>query len=47
MLSVLLLPLSVVAVMSGAAGWAGAIVSMVTVKAALWALVLPAASTTA
>ena len=45
LLSVLLLPLSVAAVISGAAGVAGAVVSMVTASAELGALVLPAAST--
>ena len=44
-LSVLLLPLSVAAVMSGAAGADGAVVSMVTASAGLGALVLPAVST--
>ena len=46
LLSVLLLPLSVVAVISGAAGVAGAAVSMVTINAGLGALVLPARSVT-
>ena len=45
LLSVLLLPVSVPAVRSGAAGAAGAVVSMVTASAGLGALVLPAAST--
>ena len=45
-LSVLLLPLSVAAVISGAAGAAGAVVSMVTANAGLGALVLPAGSVT-
>ena len=45
-LSVLLLPLSVAAVISGAAGAAGAVVSMVTASAGLGALVLPAGSVT-
>ena len=46
LLSVLLLPVSVPAVRSGAAGAAGAVVSMVTASAGLGALVLPAGSVT-
>ena len=46
LLSVLLLPVSVPAVRSGAAGVAGAVVSMVTASAGLGALVLPAVSVT-
>ena len=46
LLSVLLLPVSVPAVRSGAAGAAGAVVSMVIANAGLGALVLPAASVT-
>ena len=45
LLSVLLLPVSVPAVRSGADGAAGAVVSMVTASAVLGALVLPAVST--
>ena len=44
LLSVLLLPVSVAAVRSGAAGVAGAVVSIVTANAGLGALVLPAVS---
>ena len=44
--SVPLLPVSVPAVRSGAAGVAGAVVSMVTASAGLGALTLPAASVT-
>ena len=46
MLSVLLLPVSVPAVRSGAAGADGAVVSIVTASAGLGALVLPAGSVT-
>ena len=46
LLSVLLLPVSVPAVRSGAAGAAGAVVSMVTASAGLGELVLPAVSVT-
>ena len=46
LLSVGLLPVSVPAVRSGAAGAAGAVVSMVTASAVLGALTLPAASVT-
>jgi hypothetical protein len=48
MLSLLLAPaVSVAVVMSGAAGVAGAVASMVTVSEVLSALVLPAASASA
>ena len=46
LLSVLLIPLSVAAVISGAAGADGAVASMVTASAGLGALVLPARSVT-
>ena len=44
LLSVLLLPVSVPVVRSGAAGASGAVVSLVTASAGLGALTLPAAS---
>lgn len=46
-LSVLLVPVSLAASRSGAAGVAGSVVSMVTFSAGLGALWLPAASTSA